>query len=66
MGNIIQGDWRYTLHNMPSYIVDNVEGKSAATIPVTKTIRSLYDMQKSAAHWDICDYGVTKSPNVKT
>jgi hypothetical protein len=66
MKNIIQGDWRYVLHNMPSYIVDNVEIKSAPIIPVTKIIRSLYDMQKSAAHWDIYDYGVTKSPDAKT
>lgn len=67
MENIIRGDWRYVLHNMPSYIVDTMKVKPVPSIPVTKTIRSLYDLQKSAAKWELHEfYGVTKSPDVKT
>lgn len=52
----------YVLHNIPFYLIDitPVRPKTA------KIIRSLYELQKSAAKWEICDYGVIKSPEVKT
>jgi len=56
----------YVLHNIPFYFIDTVPDKPAPSITVTKVIRSLYDLQKSAANWDICDYGVTKSPDCST
>jgi len=50
-------------------MVETFEDHPAPSLTVTKVIRSLYDMQKTAAKWDICDFnygGVIKSPDVKT
>lgn len=55
----------YVLHNTPFYFVETVPTPLPPVL-ITKVVCSLYDLQKSAAHWDICDYGVTKSPDCST
>ena len=56
----------YVLHNTPFYFIETVSTPFPPAVRITKVVRSLYDLQKSAAHWNICDYGVTKSPDVRT
>lgn len=54
----------YVLHNIPFYFIKTIPDKSVPS--VAKVVRSIYDLQKSAADWNICDYGVTKSPDCNT
>lgn len=56
----------YVLHNAPFYFIETVSATPPPTVRITKVVRSLYDLQKSAAHWNICDYGVTRSPDCST
>lgn len=54
----------YVLHNTPFYLIEVIPKKP--TFSTVRVIRSFYDLQKSAAKWHICDYGVIKSPVVNT
>jgi hypothetical protein len=56
----------YVLHNIPFYFIEKISTKSTSSTVVNKVVISFYELQKSAANWNICDYGVTKSPDCNT